>query len=310
MKLHDCIGVWFSQLNCTRAERWFCYDFSMHGDHRKEGNYRYYGDLQDGTRCGAFVFPSMTSWADFKDPPFTGIVLVDGKGKMKTLTPAERMHQLPEEHYFPIAIVPSPTGKSLAWITEGDLWTWCMDSREGRFIGDDGTMETRFGDRKVSDACMHEDGILEVLLEDGSTLGLFCDEEMILQPFEDGWVPGDDAAVWNLLEHPRCWTDSLRLMIRKADEGWEYYDRCVRRVCFEPGLEVIKAGILGMNQLLDTVVIPESVRQVETFAFGCCDNLKNLVIKGDLSRIAGWAEDAFDGCACEAYYKQLRDKYL
>ena len=103
MKLHDSIGVWFSRLDCTRAERWFCYDFSMHGDHRKEGNYRYYGDLSDGTRCGAFVFPSMTSWADFKDPPFTGIVLVDGKGKMKTLTPAERMHQLPEEHYFPIA---------------------------------------------------------------------------------------------------------------------------------------------------------------------------------------------------------------
>ena len=99
-------------------------------------------------------------------------------------------------------------------------------------------------------------------------------------------------------------------MVRRADEGWEYYDRCVRRVCFEPGLEVIKAGILGMNQLLDTVVIPESVRQVETFAFGCCDNLKNLVIKGDLSRIAGWAEDAFDGCACEAYYNQLRNKYL
>ena len=90
---------------------------------------------------------------------------------MKTLTPAERMHRLPEEHYFPIAIVPSPTGKSLAWITEGDLWTWCMHFREGRFIGDEGTMETRFGDRKVSDARMHEDGILEVNIE-GEGMGV------------------------------------------------------------------------------------------------------------------------------------------
>ena len=130
----------------------------------------------------------MTSWADF-EIRLSRASFLWIKGKMKTLTPSERMHRLPEEHYFPIAIVPSPTGKSLAWITEGDLWTWCMDSRE-RFIGDDGTMETRFGDRKVSDACMHEDGILEVLLEDGSTLGLFCDEEMLLQPFEDGWIPG------------------------------------------------------------------------------------------------------------------------
>jgi hypothetical protein len=86
-----------------------------------------------------------------------------------------------------------------------------------------------------------------------------------------------------------------------------YYNNCsVRRVCFEPGLEVIKRGILAMNYELETLVIPAFVKQVESFAFGCCENLKNLTIEGDLSRVANWAEDAFDGCGCEGYYKQLR----
>ena len=52
------------------------------------------------------------------------------------------------------------------------------------------------------------------------------------------------------------------------------------------------------------------MKMVESFAFGDCDNLKELVIEGDLSRVADWAEDAFDGCACEDYYKQIRNTYL
>ena len=47
-------------------------------------------------------------------------------------------------------------------------------------------------------------------------------------------------------------------------------------------------------------------KQMESFAFGCCGSLKNLIIEGDLSRVAKWAEDAFDGCPCEKYYKQIR----
>ena len=317
MELRDSAGVWFSRLDRSREERKFYYDFSLNKNERHDAVYRHYGDLPDGCSYGACVFPSMISYADFRDPPFTGIVIVDENGKMKTLTPAEHMHLQPEEHYFPMAIVPSPTGKSLVWITEGDLWTWRMNSREERFIGDDGKPENRFGERKVQDARMHADGILEVLLEDGETLGLFCDEEILLRPFEDGWIPGDEESEFVLTQPMEYWPDSLILMIRKDHDGWrpgslggcEFNDCGVRRVCFEPGLETIKAGILAMNDRLETVVVPDHVRQVESFAFGCCNNLKNLVIEGDLSRVADWAGDAFDGCACEEYFKRLRDEY-
>ena len=317
MKLCDSTGVWFSELDTDREEREFYYDFSFAGNDRHEAVCRYCGDLPDGRHVGIYCFPSMTSFADFKDPPFTGIVIVDEKGKMESCTPAEHMHLQPEEHYFPMAIAVSPTGKTLVWITEGELWTWHMEFPERRFITDMGEPETRFGDRRVADARMHADGILEVLLEDGETLGLFCDEDMLLRPFEGGWIPGDEAAAGRIERPMTCWPESLMLMIRKGDTGWQavnnvdsiYYNNCsVRRVCFEPGLEVIKHGILAMNTELETVVIPDHVRQVESFAFGCCDFLKDLVIEGDLSRVADWAEDAFDGCPCEAYYKQLRNK--
>ena len=318
MKLCDSTGVWFSELDTDREEREFSYDFSWKKNDRHDVVYRYYGDLPDGRHVGAYVFPSMASFADFKDPPFTGIVIVDEKGEMKSCTPAEHMHLQPDEHYFPMAIASSPTGKTLVWITKGELWAWHMDFPEKRFLTDEGEPETRFGSRRVTDARMHADGILEVLLEDGETLGLFCDEDMLLRPFEGGWVPGDEAAVWRITQPMSYWPDLLILMIRKEDRGWEpdslggcdYNDCGVRRVCFEPGLEVIRQGILAMNTKLETVVIPDFVKQVESFAFGCCDNLKDLVIEGNPSRVADWAEDAFDGCACEEYYKQLRNTYL
>ena len=319
MNLCDYTGVWFSALDTDREERAFYYDFSWAKNNRHDAVCRYYGDLPDGSPVGVYTFPSMTSYADFKDPPFTGIVIVDEKGEMQSSTPAEHMHLQPKEHFFPKAIAVSPTGKTLVWITEGELWAWHMVFPEKRFLTDMGEPETRFGSRRVADACMHEDGILEVLLEDGETLGLFCDEDMLLRPFEGGWIPGDEAAAGRIEQPMTYWPESLMLMIRKEDTGWQavnnvdsiYYNNCsVRRVCFEPGLAVIKHGILAMNTELESVVIPDHVRQVESFAFGCCDFLKDLVIEGDLSRVANWAEDAFDGCPCEAYYKQLRNTYL
>ena len=96
-------------------------------------------------------------------------------------------------------------------------------------------------------------------------------------------------------------------MIRAEDDEGDYYSCGIRRVCFEPGLEVIKAEILADNPNLESVTIPASVKEVQTWAFGCCTNLKNLVIEGDLSRVANWAQDAFDCCACEEEYMRLRN---
>ena len=324
MTLCDPIGSWFSELTDNWEEQEFYYDSLVYGDVVKDdtrihycSKYRRYGDLPNGSHFGVWLFPSMTSFADFKDPPFTGIIIVDESGYMQASNPAEHMHLQPEEHYYPMSIAFSPTGKSLVWITEGELWIWQTDCREERFITDDGKPDSRFEGRKIRDARMQDDGILEILLEDGETLGIFCDENMLLKPFEGGWIPGDEAAAWGIGQPMSCWPESLVLMVRKEDTGWQtnnlnstYYNNCeVRRVCFEPGLETIKSGILAMNPKLESVVIPDYVRQVETFAFGCCDNLKNLVIEGDLSRVTNWAEDVFDGCPCEKYYKQLRKDY-
>ena len=317
-QLLDFAGVWFSQQDQPREERKFYYNLSDGREKDHEEVYRYYGDMPDGSCVGTYVFPSMISFADFRDPPFTGIVIVDKDGKMKTETPAEHMQLQPDEHWFPTAIAVSPTGRTLVWVTGGELWTWHMVLPDGVFLTDDGEPETRFGERKVADARMQKDGILEVLLEDGETFGIFCDEDMFLLPFEDGWIAGDEAAKHNMGFPMSYWPESLILMITGEDIGWRpnsiesnAYNECdVRRVCFEPSLETIKKGVLAMNTRLEKVVIPGHVKMVESFAFGDCDNLKELVIEGDLSRVADWAEDAFDGCACEDYYKQIRNTYL
>ena len=81
----------------------------------------------------------------------------------------------------------------------------------------------------------------------------------------------------------------------------------MRRVCFEAGLEVIKPGMLADNPDLESVTIPASVKEVGAWAFGSCTNLKELVIEGDLSRVAEWAPDAFEACACEEEYLRLRN---
>ena len=57
-------------------------------------------------------------------------------------------------------------------------------------------------------------------------------------------------------------------------------------------------------------MIPATVEQVESYAFGGCENLRKLTIEGDLSRVADWAEDAFTGCPCEESYLTLRRQAL
>ena len=129
--------------------------------------------------------------------------------------------------------------------------------------------------------------------------------------FEQCWIPASKAespsrnAELPDINRVDYWPDSFAIMIRSEDDEYDYYDCGVRRVCFEPGLEVIKPGMLAGNPDLESVTILASVKEVRTWAFGCCKNLKNLVIEGDLSRVANWAQDAFDGCACEENYLRL-----
>ena len=51
-------------------------------------------------------------------------------------------------------VAASPTGKTLVWITEGELWVWHMNHKEKRFITDDGNPVTRLGGQRIQDALM------------------------------------------------------------------------------------------------------------------------------------------------------------
>ena len=49
-------------------------------------------------------------------------------------------------------VAASPTGKTLVWITEGELWVWHMNHKEKRFITDDGNPATMLGGQRIQDA--------------------------------------------------------------------------------------------------------------------------------------------------------------
>ena len=159
---------------------------------------------------------------------------------------------------------------------------------------------------------MRDDGIL-VLFQEGKGYAYLCDEDIVLVRHEDCWIPASKAespcrnAGFPDINRLDDWPDEFAVMIRKEDDEGDYYSCGIRRVRFEPGLEIIKPEILADNPDLESVTIPASIKEVQTWAFGCCTNLKNLVIEGDLSRVANWAPDAFDACACEEQYLRLRN---
>ena len=94
-----------------------------------------------------------------------------------------------------------------------------------------------------------------------------------------------------------------------VDPGnWDLCGLHARELRFAPEVKRIEAGAFAMLIGLERVVIPATVRMVEDCAFQYCDTLTDLIIEGDLSRVASWHEDAFDECPCEHYYLDLRRK--
>lgn len=298
MALRDRIGVWFSELDNNWEECGF-YWFSL--DRRKDERYRRCGDLPDGRHFGVGFVPA------FGDPwdRESAIVIVGETGELQLATPS----WIKEWNRWPTAMAASPSGRSLVWLTEDyRLGVWNQE-KEGFIDWDGESLNQRLDDCRVLDAVMGADGILELRMEDGRRMGYLCDADLVLVPWEDGWTPVKEE-IWKLKESSDDLPDSLAVMIRKADEVFNYYNCGVTRVCFEPGLRRVKAGILGENPNLEAVAIPASVEQVESYAFGDCVNLRKLAIEGDLSRVADWAEDAFTGCPCEESYLTMRRQAL
>ncbi|MBR0085025.1 MAG: leucine-rich repeat protein [Lachnospiraceae bacterium] len=306
MALRNTTGVWFSELKDNREE---CSLYWIEFGKRKYSRYRHYGDLPGGQHYGAGLLSA------FGDPwgLEMAILIVYETGELALDA------SLPREDW-PEALAASPSGRSLIWFTKDHRLIAWLQGEEGFVSWDCCSLYERLGERLVRDAVMHADGILEILCEDGTKMGYFCDADAVLLPRETGWLPIESEAYkFQMVEIngkrernsftgmcPDTLPDSITIMIRK-DDFWGYYAGCgAKHICFEPGLEIIPDYILPENPELESVVIPEHVQKVGFRAFHNCVNLKELVIEGDLSRVAGWDEDAFEGCPCEGYYKRIR----
>ena len=307
-KLLSTTGITFSYLKNNWEECDFHYNVSIDPDDWHYEVYRRYGDLPDGRHFGVYIWPKSEAW-----PPESAMMIVSKTGKMQTNTIMDDRWEASDADRWPMAAAATPSGKSIVWLKDGRIWVWREDKRDKCFLPDDGEELTdRIGGIPVYEALMRDDGIL-VLFQEGKRYAYLCDEDIVLVRHEDCWIPASKAESPyrnDLYPDMNCvdyWPDSFAVMIRREDDEYDYYSCGIRRVCFEPGLEVIKPGMLAGNEELESVTIPASVKEVRTWAFGACRNLKNLEIEGDLSRVANWAKDAFEGCACEEKYLRLRN---
>lgn len=303
MKLRPTTGIELSYLKDNWEECDFRYNLSLKPDDWHNEVYRRYGDLPDGSHFGVYIWPKSEAFS-----PASTMMIVDKSGEMRTNTVIKESWSTQDSVFWPMAAAATPSGKSIVWLKDGRIWIWSEDKREKRFLPDGGDdLTDRIEGIPVYDALMRDDGIL-VLFQEGKVYAYLCDEDIVLvrNADEGCWIPASKAEspYRNEVFPSRVdyWPDEFAVMIRKEDDEYDYYSCGIRRVCFEPGLEVIKPGMLADNPDLESVTIPASVKEVQSWAFGCCTNLKNLVIEGDLSRVANWARDAFEGCACEEKY--------
>jgi hypothetical protein len=308
MKLRPTTGIELSYLKDNWEECDFRYNVSLNPDDWHYEVYRRYGDLPGGSHFGVYIWPESEAFS-----PASTMMIVDKSGEMRTNTVIKESWSTQDSVFWPMAAAASPSGKSIVWLKDGRIWIWSEDKREKRFLPDGGDdLTDRIEGIPVYDALMRDDGIL-VLFQEGKVYAYLCDEDIVLvrNADEGCWIPASKAEspYRNEVFPSRVdyWPDEFAVMIRKEDDEYDYYSCGIRRVCFEPRLEVIKPGMLADNPDLESVTIPASVKEVQSWAFGCCTNLKNLVIEGDLSRVANWAPDAFDGCACEEQYLRLRN---
>ena len=296
MELRDTIGVWFSELKDNWEESVF---FRRSWIRRKGGRFRHFGDLPDGRHFGAGCVPASGN-------PRTremAILIVGETGELQLAAPIG-------EDNWPTAVVSSPSGRSIVWITEGKrLGVWHQKA-EG-FVSQDGcSLHERLDGLDVLDARMCSDGILELRLEGGKSRGYLCDADVVLELWINRWAPKTEEC--GRLSHALKEgfldpvPESLIVMVCKEDGRGEYAGCGVKQVEFESWLEKIEEEILSDNPDLENVVIPASVRHVGWHAFYNCTSLMNLMIEGDLSRVADWDRNAFEGCPCEEYYTLLR----
>ncbi len=220
---------------------------------------------------------------------------------------------LMKDHYWlrlPEAMAALPSGRHIVWKVGKDLYCW----EPNDFPDHMGAAHLNERLPDITDAVLHENGILEIYLDGGKKWRYDCNSDSLLEPAENGWIAhcssiscsGYNDSLQNLM-HDDSGINSLILEENVEIVGAFAFSGCgIRNLKLSQKLTGIGWEAFAENQMLEMITIPEAVKDVESGAFRDCAGLRELVIEGDLSRTENWAEDAFAGCPCENLYLNLR----
>ena len=83
-------------------------------------------------------------------------------------------------HHYPLAAAAAPDDSAIVWLVENDLMVWRRESQQ--FVSDESfSLSSWLENRSDQDAVMGTDGVLLILLQDGTSLRYRCATDEILQ---------------------------------------------------------------------------------------------------------------------------------
>ncbi|MDO5107910.1 MAG: hypothetical protein Q4D39_06510, partial [Coriobacteriaceae bacterium] len=270
-----------------------------------DGSYFGVGEVRDIDEC----------WYD-------DFFLVDAEGRALAYAYDESYLGGIRSLVMPDAVVASPSGKSIVWLAGGRLWTWLYNPERGGFASFEGHQVHVPEGSAVSDARMNENGMVDVWCADGSRYEYASDADALLAPGKWGPLLCTYPYSWDwYASECRTSCDAYFKACAEALPGVSGLLVCANEDSFEAtelpdGFREVRFSadydcvwhLMFAGAKLERVVLPAGVSGVDQCAFAWNHALRELVIEGDTSRIAGWAADAFEGCPCEEEYLELRRK--
>lgn len=314
MALRNTVGMRLSELKdnhmpsrYTPREYLAWHDFECYG-FLPDGSYFGVGQTRDIDEC----------WKD-------DFLLVGSDGTLLEYASASNNGGWPSigvDFPMPDAIVASPSGKSIVWLASGELWAWQYNADRDKFAGFEVHRVHVPGDAVVVDARMRASGRLDVWCADGERYTYACDADALLAQgtwgsllctYPRSFGYHTDKYGFTCDAYIRDCTATVSnitgLLVHAYTEAFnaQQLPNCFRELRFASDYECVESWVY-CGASFERVVLPAGVSEVEELAFAWNRTLTDLVIEGDLSRLANWEVDAFEDCPCEAGYLELRDK--
>lgn len=277
-----------------------------------------YGHLPDGSYFGIGKIRGIDEcWYD-------DLFLVDAEGRAFAFALEQDVPFLGYAYPVPDTIVASPSGRSIVWIAGGQLWAWLFNSERGQFASFEAHQVYVPEDVAVTDARMNANGMVDVWCADGSRYEYACDVDALLAPgtwgpllctypFSFDWYTSKcrtscDTYLRACAEALPGITGLLVCAYAELPKSCELPDG-FREVRFASDYSRVEEMAFA-SMRFERVVLSAGVTEVEQCAFAWNPALRELQIEGEISRIASWADDAFERCPCEEQYLELRRKAL